>query len=48
LSRRPLRRAIDGREHVALAEQHAAARHAVTENLPGDQPSINGPDIDAA
>jgi hypothetical protein len=37
----------DDREYVALPEQHAAARRAVTGDLAGHQPSINCPYIDA-
>jgi hypothetical protein len=37
----------DDREYVALPEQHAAARRAVTGDLAGHQPSINCPYIHA-
>src|SRR5258708_7504231 len=41
-------RSSEDREHVLLAEQRAAAGCAVTAEPAGRQPSINGPDIDAA
>src|ERR1700730_9250232 len=47
----PTRRCLrwsDDREDVARPEQHAAAGRALTADLAGHQPSIDGPHIDAA
>jgi hypothetical protein len=41
-------RGSDDHEHVTLPEQHAPARGAVTADLAGREPSINGSNIDAA
>src|SRR5437016_498891 len=43
----PGRRAVDGHEDVAPAEQQTTTRRAVTPDLAGDPPSINGTHVHA-